>query len=155
MTMRFDNCQTYEEAAEAAFRLVSPPYQKAMTLVFQGGLLKPWKWTQEFQPTKEKPDSIDLVPPSVFRIVYNTLQPYHGRVVPNDVNSRFFDQVAMGRIPTTLTIAPILIDRQVAGMLLCAVDGDINSRTSLALVERVAEQMGDALKRIRSNKAAA
>jgi hypothetical protein len=148
----FDTCVNYEQVTETAFRLASPPFQRAMMLVFQGGFLKPWKWTQEFHPRKEKPDPVDLESPSVFRIVYNTLLPYHGRIVPNDINSRFFDQVDGGRIPSHLTIVPILIDGHVAAMLLAATDADINYRSSLALMERIAEQMGEALKRIRTEK---
>ena len=153
--LRFESCQSYEEVAETAFRGVVPPYQRAMMLVFQGGQLKPWKWTPEFSPKKERPDSIDLDKPSVFRIVYNTLLPYHGRVVTNDVNAKFFDQADGGRVPQHLTLVPVVVDRQIAAMLMAAADGEVNYRSSLALAERIGEQMSAAIKRIRSSKAAA
>jgi hypothetical protein len=148
----FEKCVTYEQVTEMAFGLVTPPYQRAMMLIFQGGLLKPWKWTQEFHPRKERLDSINLESPSLFRIVYNTLLPYHGRVVANDVNTLFFEQADAGRIPAHVTIVPVMIDGQVAAMFLAATDMEISYRTSLALMERMAEKIGAALKTIRTNK---
>ena len=83
-------------------------FAQKVILRFQEGRLVVWKWDGSIRPDGNTVVEVDLVKPSVFRIVADSKTPYHGYVVPNPVNSEFFKTWAKGVLPEHLSIAPIL-----------------------------------------------
>lgn len=151
----FDACLSFEDATTLAFAKMQSTFDKTMCLIFQGGDLKPWKWNAGFSlKSPGKPDLITLNVPSIFRIVFNTSLPYHGHVMPNDVNKAFFAQTNKSETPQHITIVPILVEKQIAGMLLGATNNEINSRSVLQAMENIAAEVSQAFSRIRANRGA-
>lgn len=152
---KFENCQSFEETASLAFLKMQGTYDKACFLIFQGGDLRPWKWTGNYTPAKpEKPKAVDLSEASIFRIVFNTSLPYHGRIVVNEANNTFFDDMDDNRIPKHVTIIPVIVQKQIAGMILGSTNGEINVRNSLLFMESLGSEVSRAFERIRSRRAA-
>ena len=118
-------------------------------LTFQSGQLRPWRWTGNVSAkSKGKPPTIDLSSPSIFRIVLNSLLPYHGHIVPNAINNAFFAEFNGGRCPAHVTIMPLLVDGQLSGMVLGMTDAEINYKLSLHMMESFAADASKALQRI-------
>lgn len=61
---------------------------------------------------------IDLTTPSLFRIVTKTLKPYHGYVVVNDINEKFFEEFFYGQIPDNVTLTPVVSENHLIGILM-------------------------------------
>lgn len=151
----FAHCSSLEDVAEVAFSKMSEMFQKSLILVFQSGQLRPWKWSDSVAYSgKGKPNAIELDPPSMFKIVYSTALPYHGYVVSNPTNNAFFTDFNGGVNPGHVTIMPILVNSQIAGMLMGMTDAPLNLKATLHFMELVTEDVGTALTRLRSRKAA-
>ena len=151
----FHQCYTFEEATDLAFSQMKGLFQKGIMLVFQGGQLRPWKWTGNVQYAgRGKASYIDLSTPSIFRIPYNTSLPYHGYVVPNEINNEFFKEFNGSVLPKHVTIMPLKVSGNIAGMLMGITDEKIDLRHSLRQMEGIAENVSQAFSRIRSHKIA-
>lgn len=122
------------------FKQLSRQFSKSMLLRKEGNALTPWQWDSHFQsPAQTQP--ITLGVPSPFRIVQRTMRPYHGYVVPGEVQEKFFDEWNSSQIPDHLTIAPIVANDEVLGMLLCVGEKNINPKASLELCENMAAEI--------------
>ncbi len=153
ITDDFDRCATYDEVALVVFDRAKTIYQKAMFLVFQQGQLRVWKWTSDCTPVESaKNKNINLETPSIFRIVVNTSLPYHGYIVANPINSEFFNNWNKGQIPKHITICPMIINKQIAGMVLAFTDSEIPYRSSLELMTETASRAATTFSRLRKQK---
>jgi len=151
----FPHCNNYEEVVEVAFRKMADLFEKSVMLIFQGGELRPWRWTASVgRDQKNKASKISLETPSIFRIVFRTRLPYHGYVVGNPINSAFFAEMNAGEVPPHVTIMPVMIQDQIAGMLMGISNAPVDLRTSLRQMEHITDGVNEAFKRIRANKAA-
>lgn len=150
-------CTNYEDLAGSVLgRVLKAKYDVGMILLFQNGQLKPWKWTELMHSVKgENTDPIDLNPASIFRIVFRTCLPYHGYVVPNPVNTAYFNAFFRGVTPKHVTIMPVLINKKVAGMILGLANHEMDLRKSLGEMEIIAAEFGTHLDRVKSQKKAA
>lgn len=151
----FTKCVSLEDVSELAFSKMQGTFQKSIMLVFQGGQLRPWKWTGTVPYTgKGKPNALDLEPASIFKIVYATALPYHGYIVPNPTNNAFFAEFNAGVTPAHVTIMPILVSGHIAGMLMGMTDTPLDLKAVLRQMESLTDAVGKALTRIRAGKAA-
>jgi hypothetical protein len=120
------------------FSEMNSHFKKTMILVKSGDQVKPWKWDANFNPSTPSITSVTLLQPSPFRVVYRTHKAYHGFVVSNDLCQKFFAQWNSSEIPEHMTIAPVLIDDHVVGMLLGIGDKSADTKASLGVAEKLA-----------------
>lgn len=148
--LHLDECVTIDEAGAQAILQACNIFETAMILLFKDGELQPWKWNDLFLSVKaEKPDSIDLKDPSMFKIVFRTAKPYHGYVVTSTVNQKFFNEFYRGMLPKHATIIPVMIDGRMGGMLLGFTNSKIDYRQSLRLMERLSFDLARVFKMLR------
>jgi hypothetical protein len=148
--MMLDDCHTFDQIGAQVLVQVQGVFESGMILLFQGGQLMPWKWSDLMLSVKgENPDAIQLEDPSVFRIVYRTALPYHGYVVTNPINQKFFNEFTRGMLPKHMTIIPVMIEKQMCGMLLAISNQDVQLRQSLRTMERLAFELSRGFKRLR------
>ena len=148
--MMLDDCHTFDQIGAQVLVQVQGVFESGMILLFQGGQLMPWKWSDLMLSVKgENPDAIQLEDPSVFRIVYRTALPYHGYVVTNPINQKFFNEFTRGMLPKHMTIIPVMIEKQMCGMLLAISNQDVQLRQSLRTMERLAFELSRGCKRLR------
>ena len=126
---------------EKLFGELDKHYQKAMILVKSGDQVKPWKWNAGFQPATPSITSVTLLQPSPFRIVHRTHKPYHGYVVANDLNDKFFAQWNGSQVPEHMTIAPVMVEDHVIGMLLAIGEKSADTKACLHLMESRANKI--------------
>jgi len=148
-------CQSYDDLAMQTLLRVQGIFENGMILMLQGGQLRPWKWTDmllSVHGNTVKP--IPIQDASIFRIVLRTSLPYHGYIVANPVNSGFFNDFNRGKVPAHATLVPILIERQISGIIMGLSDNEVDYKTSLSRMESLAKDVSNELKRLRAVKAA-
>lgn len=128
------------------FRELEAHFEKVMVLLKNGDLAKPWKWNQAFQAPAGAGTGYTLMQPSPLRIVYRTHMPYHGYVVPNETNQKFFKEWNGSQTPDHLTVAPLIIDDKVVGMLLGISSQVKKNNESLLVAQKIAEKISAQLK---------
>lgn len=131
---------------EKLFSEMNGHYSKTMILLKSGDQVKPWKWNTSFTPSTPAVSSISLVQPSPFRIVHRSHKPFHGYVVPNELNDKFFAQWNGSVTPEHLTITPIMIEDHVIGMLLAIGNKEADTKSNLQLSESLASSIAKKIK---------
>lgn len=120
-------------------------FQKAMILKVDGKTVKPWKWDDKFKPASQTSE-LTLETPSPFRIVNRTAKPYHGYIVANELNEKFFQEWNNNEIPDHITLAPVVVDDRVVAMLLGIGDKASDNKMSLQQAEKVAAKISVEMK---------
>ena len=153
-TRHIDESRSIDEAGSQSLAQVSNIFEVSMILLFRDGSLLPWKWSDLFLSVKgDRPDSIDLDDASIFKIVFKTGKPYHGYVVTNPVNQKFFNEFYRGMLPKHATIVPVMVDSRMAGMILGFTNSKVDYRQSLRLMERLSFDLGRVFTKLRSGMA--
>jgi hypothetical protein len=119
--VRKQNQEQFDREVVATFNQFKTYFKKTMLLAIgdKDRVVKPLMWEgNEFDVRKPALQEFSLKIPSIFRIVSGTQKPYHGYIVPNDLNGAFFDSWNHGQIPEHVTIVPILDHDLVVGMLI-------------------------------------
>lgn len=124
-----------EPWAEKVISEVKLEYQKVMILIRNGDQIKPWRWDEDFMSNSPTLTNYSLIPASPFRIVHRTHKSYHGYVVSNEFNQKFFAQWNNDETPEHLTIAPIMSNDILVGMLLAIGKKSADTKGCLQLVE--------------------
>ena len=128
------------------FKEMEAKFSKVMILLKNGDQIKPWKWNLAFKSPEKEVQGYSLINPSPLRIVYRTHMPYHGYVVANDFNNKFFKDWNGAQIPQHLTVVPVLVKDHVVGMLLGIADQAQNDEECLMLAENVAGKLTTRIK---------
>lgn len=148
--IHLDQCRSIDEAGAQAIMQACNIFETAMILLFKDGDLMPWKWNDLFLSVHgDKPVPIDLVEPSIFKVVFRTAKPYHGYVVTSEVNQKFFNEFYRGMLPKHATVIPVMIDGRMGGMLLGFTNSKIDYRQSLRLMERLSFDLSRVFKSLR------
>jgi hypothetical protein len=152
----FDHAQSFDDVAGTAFKKMGIHFQKSMLLVFHQNQLIPWRWTSKWEYKGAKaPAAIDLAKPSFFRVAFNTLLPYHGYVSPSEVNDIFCQDWYNSEKPKHISVLPITINGNVAGIILGLTDNTdiLDYKYSLQFMEELASQISKAYQKIKIKEA--
>jgi len=93
-------------------------FQQVMILLFQNEQLCIWWDNSQFNGQFNRGEVISLEESSVFKIVADTMNPYHGYVSPGPINDKFFQLTNGSQYPEHLTIVPVVSGDHVVAMLL-------------------------------------
>ncbi len=137
---------TLNNFLEALYEEMKSSFEKSMVLLKEGDTMKPWNWDPNFHPPSDASECISLSTPSPWRIVMKTHMPYHGYLVPNEASTHFFDSWNDSKTPDHLTLAPILVEDHVIGMVLGIGDKSADTKASLQLTERWAQEFAKQIK---------
>lgn len=144
----------FEDVGSYLLTEMSKHFEKSIILLFNQERLEVWKCSAGWARDTAKSGAIDLSGASIFRIVNETKNSYHGPVVPNPINDAFFEAWHGGKYPEHVTISPILIGKNLSGMILGVASKAKGQSLSLSLVERLAEKAGELLVKWGPSKAA-
>ncbi len=115
-------------------------FQQAMVLQFNDGTLEPIAWDETWSKVAHSQAAIDITTPSIFRIVNESQDSYHGYIVPNPVNDAFFNTWNKGQTPEHITICPILMDKKVCGMVLGVTTQEGAKKYQLHHIQQIANE---------------
>lgn len=105
-----------------------------------------YRWGQKINPVNKGKDAkVELVYPSLFRIVSRTLLPYHGYVVDSPAHREFFQALNIADLPKCVCAVPIKRDSQLLGMLVTVGQEAHQAMDFLKLVEHEAEGLASKL----------
>ncbi len=121
--------------AESSFREIKLEYQKVMILIRQGDQYRPWRWCEDFTATHPNNISFSVTHPSPFRIVSKTHNSYHGYVVESETAKKFFEQWNQSESPEVLTMAPLIYQGSILGILLALGPKTADTKGCLQLIE--------------------
>lgn len=116
-------------------------FTQFMILTYQNNVLQPSSWDATWSKQAHTQSAIDLSTPSVFRIVKETLNPYHGYIIPNSINDSFFQTWNKGVYPEHLTICPIIDKKNLVGMVLGMTTKEGAKKYQLHHIEEIAAQV--------------
>lgn len=127
------------------FNELHSQFSRSMVLKVESGAYKIWQKDDRWNPRVEQPDDylIETQSPSVFRVVYRTKLPYHGRVAASEVNDHFFHSFGLPGSPECLTLAPIKKNKKVIGALLAIGGQEQRSGDSLNFVRDLAKKFAE------------
>lgn len=152
---QIDEATNDQQAAQWAFQQLRKYFEKSIILVLrQNNLLQPWKWDKAFSPLEEALKPFDPQVPSLFRIVLKTKKPYHGFVLPSDLNDEFFRQWGYDGLPLHVTAVPIQFESRLIGVLLSTGTPEANTPKALEQSEKTALHLAKGLAQLKSQIAA-
>ncbi len=133
------------EFFQKVFEQLSYHFTKSMVLIVDDPRsvgVRPWKWDSQFHVNTGSPQSYPLDVASPFRIVYRTQKPYHGYLVSNDINDRFFENWNDNVTPDHMTLYPVTVNdshgEDVKAMILCIGEKSADNKNSLSLTGKMA-----------------
>ncbi len=137
----------FDKEIKSAFDKMHSHFPKSMllSLDIEESSLKPYLWTSEFKPGSDNIQPIDLSVASLFKIVSVSHKPYHGFIVLNDVNERFFEEWNQGALPDHATATPILINNKLAGILIGIGEKSNYTWATLQLMENLTNELNQKL----------
>ncbi len=129
----FDDCSNYEDLSDVMFSKMTSHFEMAMLIRCEEQGLVPMYWAGNFKIADEqKPSVIPLAQASIFKIVNASGKPYHGYVVANPINTKFFNEWNSGEIPKHVTIFPVFVEKDLVAMWIGATNKSIDLKVSLA-----------------------
>ena len=130
----------YRDHFQEIFAKAQSHYQKCMLFRVSGNSVVAADWDSQFHATNSTEEPISLNQPSIFRIVKQTMKPYHGYIAVNDINEKYFDEWNQSQIPDHVTVVPVMNNEKVIGMLVGFADKNINKKQSLTQLEKLADE---------------
>ncbi|QDK37739.1 hypothetical protein [Bdellovibrio sp. NC01] len=133
------NTAALTERVKTVLSEMKSHFEKSMILTLddQETQATAFAWDENFKGMKDTSVRVPLKTPSIFNIVAATSKPFHGYVSLNEINEKFFEDWNQGRVPDHVTIAPILINDKLVGMLVGFAEKAAYNRTSLSLAEKL------------------
>lgn len=144
------NKTQFIEEIQGVFEKMKSHFPKSMVLSLDAeeSAFKPYQWTNEFKSESENTQLVDLTNPSLFKIVSVSQKSYHGFIVLNEVNERFFEEWNQGALPDHATATPILINNKLAGILIGIGEKSNYSWATLNLMENLTSELNQKLSQL-------
>lgn len=148
-------CTSKEDLGAIVNSHILKTFDGAMILTYDQKSLTPWLYSDLFRSEKNKElPTVEVETPSIFRIVIRTRLPYHGYVTPSPTNNAFFGAYLGGKIPKHATLVPVLVEEEIFGVLMGVSEHEIDYRSSLVQMEKLADEMAQHLARLKQSAAA-
>jgi len=131
----------FDKDVIASFQQMKTFFTKSMLLALgdKDLVMKPILWDGPFDSQKPQIPEFNLKTPSIFKVVSGTQKPYHGYIVPNDLNESFFETWNHGQIPDHVTIVPLMDGDHVVGMIMGFGEKASYNKNVLQFTENVAK----------------
>lgn len=157
LNLLFDShSATFRTKCESLFTKLHAHFEKTMILSLDAEeeTLHPHFWDNRFVGGSGSNNTIPLNSPSVFKIVHVSQKPFHGPIVVNAINEKFFDEWNQGVIPSHVTIIPLIINSRIAGMILSVGEKSCDTYAVLKFMENACQELGAELSSIINSQVA-
>jgi len=140
----------FDSKAHVVFDKMKSYFEKTMILSLdvQEAHVRPYLWNDSFISTSNDNIAVDLSIPSLFRIVCISQKAFHGQVVVNDCNEKFFDDWNQGTMPDHVTMVPLIINGRMAGMILGVGEKSSYNHAVLKFMENLSIEFSQQLSQI-------
>lgn len=142
------NGTAVDDRVKTTFTEMRNHFEKTMILTLdeKESQLVAFAWDDNFKGMKDPTIRVPLRVPSIFNIVASTQKPFHGYISLNEVNEKFFEDWNQGRIPDHVTIAPLIVEDKMVGMIMGFAEKSAYNKMSLNLAEKLSNEFVKNLK---------
>ncbi|MBN8538006.1 MAG: hypothetical protein J0M15_13205 [Deltaproteobacteria bacterium] len=142
-SLKKQNTHDFETYSQDIFNKGKSVYDKMILFAIDPSesFTIPVSWTDTINPRNKNIDGILLSEPSVFKIVTSTIKSYHGYVVLNELNEKFFDFWNLGQVPGNITLCPIIINNKLIGFLMGLGETNSYNWSTLKKMESLTNEM--------------
>jgi hypothetical protein len=142
------NGAAIDERVKTTFTEMRNHFEKTMILTLdeKESQLVAFAWDDNFKGMRDPSISVPLRVPSIFNIVASTQKPFHGYISLNEVNEKFFEDWNQGRIPDHVTIAPLIVEDKMVGMIIGFAEKSAYNKMSLSVAEKLSNEFVKNLK---------
>lgn len=118
IAIKKDNPTNFENITQSYFSKVTNLFDKFILIAIDPSELHavPVSWSDNISPRSKDLEKLDLTEPSIFKTVASTLKSYHGYIVLNESNEKFFEFWNQGQVPGNITMVPLIIRNKLVGM---------------------------------------
>lgn len=143
VSLKKQNTHDFETYSQDIFNKGKSVYDKMILFAIDPSesFTIPVSWTDTINPRNKNIDGILLSEPSVFKIVTSTIKSYHGYVVLNELNEKFFDFWNLGQVPGNITLCPIIINNKLIGFLMGLGETNSYNWSTLKKMESLTNEM--------------
>jgi hypothetical protein len=112
------NPTNFETVTQGYFSKASNLFTKFILVAVDPSELHavPVSWSDTITPRSKDLVKLDLNEPSIFKTVASTLKSYHGYIVLNESNEKFFEFWNQGQVPANITMIPLIVRNKLVGM---------------------------------------
>ncbi|MNL03516.1 hypothetical protein D3C87_1240560 [compost metagenome] len=142
------NGTAIDDRVKTTFTEMRNHFEKTMILTLdeKESQLVAFAWDDNFKGMKDPTIRVPLRVPSIFNIVASTQKSFHGYISLNEVNEKFFEDWNQGRIPDHVTIAPLIVEDKMVGMIMGFAEKSAYNKMSLNLAEKLSNEFVKNLK---------
>lgn len=118
IAIKKDNPGNFETITQGFFSKASNLFNKFIIIAVDPSELHavPVSWSDTITPRSKDLEKLDLNEPSIFKTVASTLKSYHGYIVLNESNEKFFEFWNQGQVPGNITMVPLIVRNKLVGM---------------------------------------
>ncbi|MBL7543627.1 MAG: hypothetical protein JNL11_07400 [Bdellovibrionaceae bacterium] len=118
IAIKKDNPTNFENITQSFFSKASNLFDKFIIIAVDSSELNavPVSWSDNVTPRSKDLEKLDLSQPSIFKTVATTLKSYHGYIVLNECNEKFFEFWNQGQVPGNVTMVPLIVSNKLVGM---------------------------------------
>lgn len=145
IAIKKDNPTNFETVTQGFFSKVSNLFNKFILIAVDPSELHavPVSWSDSITPRSKDLEKLDLSEPSIFKTVASTLKSYHGHIVLNESNEKFFEFWNQGQVPGNITMVPLIVRNKLVGMWMGLGESNTYNWVTLKQMESRGKEMSD------------
>lgn len=118
IALKKDNPTNFENLTQGTFAKAGNLFDKFIVIAVDPSERNavPVSWSDSITPRSKDLEKLDLTAPSIFKTVATTLKSYHGYIVLNESNEKFFEFWNQGQVPGNITMVPLIVRNKLVGM---------------------------------------
>lgn len=143
IAIKKDNPSNFENVTQGYFAKVSNLFDKFILIAIDPSELHavPVSWSDNVSPRSKDLEKLDLTEPSIFKTVTSTLKSYHGYIVLNESNEKFFEFWNQGQVPGNITMVPLIVKNKLVGMWMGLGESNTYNWNTLKQMEAKGKEM--------------
>lgn len=143
IAIKKDNPTNFETITQGFFSKASNLFNKSILIAVDPSELHavPVSWTDTINPRSKDLEKLDLNEPSIFKTVASTLKSYHGYIVLNESNEKFFEFWNQGQVPGNITMVPLIVRNKLVGMWMGLGESNTYNWSTLKQMEAKGKEM--------------
>lgn len=100
-------------------------------------------WSDTFKGNENY--NLSVTDPSIFYIVAATYKAFHGPIIPNEINEKFFEDWNQGTVPDHATLVPLIFKDKLLAILMGIGEKSAYSHQVLRSTEKLAQEVSKKL----------
>lgn len=143
IAIKKDNPTNFETVTQGFFSKAANLFAKSILVAVDPSELHavPVSWTDTITPRSKDLEKLDLNEPSIFKTVASTLKSYHGYIVLNESNEKFFEFWNQGQVPGNITMVPLIVRNKLVGMWMGLGESNTYNWSTLKQMEAKGKEM--------------